>query len=1003
MRPDAPPAIRTPDQRLRVFVSSTLGELADERKAARAAVEQLRLTPVMFELGARPHPPRALYRSYLEQSDVFVGIYWQRYGWVAPDMAISGLEDEYLLSEGMPRLVYVKRPAPDMDPRLGEMLARLQEEDSTSYKPFADSAELEGLLLDDLAILLAERFDRPEPRDGPGRPPTNLPAPPTDLVGREDVLSTLGSLLAAEDVRLVTLTGSGGIGKTRTAVEAARREVDRFEDGVFFVDLAEQRTPDEAYAAIVHCVPMQRPTEEPPLESLERALRDRHTLLVLDNFEQVVPAGTGIAHLLERCPRLHVMVTSRAALNIRGERRFSVPPLSLPPAGEQVSAGSALRYEAIRLFRDRAAAVRADFEVTDANAADVAAICARLDALPLAIELAAARVNLFAVDELRARLETHVHLLESAAQDLPERQQTLRRAIEWSYDLLGADERTLFGLFSVFSDAQVVDVEAVAARVPSLELDVVDALAHLVDKSLVHGVSGAEGRPRFSMLQTIRAFATEALDREADLAEAARRAHAEHYTEVADRLRESVGAAGRDAAVASLSGELGNLRAAWSYWAERGDVAHLNDLIEPLWGYYDARGNYRAAMDLGEDLLAVLAREPETPERLRDRSAVETALARSLIAARGFSSECERRIGEVLDRPAAASDGAHRFPALRSLGWLHMMRSDFGRTSEVAADLLTIADQERDPALQSEAHLVFGVSRVWASDMPGALRHIDDAVAYGERAQPGFVSFRVGPDPRVLAPVVSGLITWIAGYPEQADARAARGLAVAKEIDHPYSLAYGLFHAGLLDLWSGRPEVLVARMDELLDVATRHDYPIWRALAYVLRGTARVILHEHEDGLRELEHGVGLYEGLTTPPIFWPILLAIRARANLLTGRVDLAASIIAEAETLAREGDPLIPDLAIARGDIALARVPPDAAAAEEAYYRALELARASDLRMAELEAATRLAQLHSGTAREEESVGVVRELVDAFTEGESTPQIAAAAAVVRGRPDGT
>ena len=158
-------AIRTPDQRLRVFVSSTLGELADERQAARAAIEQLRLTPVMFELGARPHPPRALYRSYLAQSDVFVGIYWQRYGWVAPDMEISGLEDELVLSGDLPRLVYVKRPAPDIEPGLAAMLDRIQSEDTASYKPFGDAEELRQLLVDDLAILLTERFD--EAREAP--------------------------------------------------------------------------------------------------------------------------------------------------------------------------------------------------------------------------------------------------------------------------------------------------------------------------------------------------------------------------------------------------------------------------------------------------------------------------------------------------------------------------------------------------------------------------------------------------------------------------------------------------------------------------------------------------------------------------------------------------------------------------------------------------------------------------------------------------------------------
>ena len=176
--------IRTPDRRLRVFISSTLGELAEERQAARRSVEQLRLTPIMFELGARPHPPRALYRSYLAQSEVFVGIYWQRYGWVAPDMDISGLEDEFLLSDGMPRLIYVRRPAPEIEPRLEQMLARLQDEDSASYRPFREPAELHDLLLDDLAVLLTERFGHsraaPVPRAAdvePARSHHDVPRP----------------------------------------------------------------------------------------------------------------------------------------------------------------------------------------------------------------------------------------------------------------------------------------------------------------------------------------------------------------------------------------------------------------------------------------------------------------------------------------------------------------------------------------------------------------------------------------------------------------------------------------------------------------------------------------------------------------------------------------------------------------------------------------------------------------------------------------------------------
>jgi hypothetical protein len=207
--PAVPMQIRTPDQRVRVFVSSTLGELAEERQAARASIEHLRLTPIMFELGARPHPPRSLYRSYLAQSDVFVGIYWQRYGWVAPDMDISGLEDELQLSTRMPRLIYVKRPAPDMDPRLAEMLRSLQGEDGPSYKPFGDVAELHELLLDDLALLLAERFQPVEPAPTPSTSVVKLPAPTSTFVGRQAELEQLRTLLGGDAVRLVTMAGPG--------------------------------------------------------------------------------------------------------------------------------------------------------------------------------------------------------------------------------------------------------------------------------------------------------------------------------------------------------------------------------------------------------------------------------------------------------------------------------------------------------------------------------------------------------------------------------------------------------------------------------------------------------------------------------------------------------------------------------------------------------------------------------------------------------------------------
>jgi predicted ATPase len=993
-----PGRIRTPDQRLRVFISSTLGELADERQAARNAVEQLRLAPIMFELGARPHPPRALYRSYLEQSDVFVGIYWQRYGWVAPDMEISGLEDEYVLSGGIPRLVYVKRPAPDMESRLGEMLARLQDEDTTSYKPFRDAAELQGLLLDDLAIMLTERFDTAHATASPTPPSNNLPTPASTFLGRKEILAELDALLRDDDVRLVTLTGPGGTGKTRLALEAARGQVGRFEDGVFFVDLTEERVAERAYAAMVHVVPIGETGENPPLESLKHGLRDRQMLLVLDNFEQVTAAATGLAELLEHCPRLRALVTSREALHVRGERRSPVPPLSLPSTGQAVlSAEAGLESEAVRLFSERATSVRPDFAVTDVNIGDVAAICARLDGLPLAIELAAARITLFAVDELRARLDTHVHALGSGGHDLPERQQTLQRAIEWSTDLLTEPERTLLRLCSVFLDARIADIEATTARISSLEpLDVIEGLGSLVDKSLVRSVASADGRPRFSMLQTIRDYATEQLDTRPDLAAAVRRAHAEHYSELAAGLRESSGGWDRTAVLATLSSELGNLRSAWSYWVDHGEVARLNDLLEPLWGYYDARGNYRAATELGEELLAVLASQPETSERVRDQLALEMSLARSLIAVHGFSADAERTIREVLDRSDSAGQAPQQFAALRSLASLHLMRSDFSGSAVVASDLLTIAEEEENPTLLSEAHLVCGMTSLWSHDMPGARHHIEQAIGYSDATTPGFVELRVGPNPGVLSNTVSGLVNWMAGFPDQADAGVVRAFEIAEEIGHPYSMAYWLFHAGLLDLWREDFVQLADRSEQLLRLADAHDYPIWRALAHVLRGTATIASGEVEAGFIEVEQGFGLYDGLSTPPVFWPILLTIRALGNLMGGRIDDALTLLGQAEDAVQEGDPLVASMAIMHGDVLLASAASDVEAAAALYRRATDAAHGLGLRMVELQAATRLATLRRGTSDEEHAINELREVLDTFTEGFSTRQLVAARAAL-------
>src|ERR671912_401551 len=327
-----------------------------------------------------------------------------------------------------------------------------------------------------------------------------LSAPTAELVA-EALLDDLRAQLDAAYARLVTLTGPGGTGKTRLALQAAAEQVDRFEDGVFFVDLSAEREADGAYAAIVRTVAITGSGDDPPLEVLKRGLRERQLLLVLDNFEQVADAATGLAELLAHCPGVTALVTSRAALRVRGERLFPVPPLTLPAGDGAVSLEDAIASESVQLFIERASALRPDFQLTDESAADVAATCRRLDGLPLAIELAAARITLFAVDELRSRLDQRLDVLRGGGRDLPARQRTLRSTIEWSTELLTAAQRRVLQMFSVFVGARLTDVEGTARRLPD-NIDVLEGVGTLVDNSLVRNIPDEQGHPRLAMLET---------------------------------------------------------------------------------------------------------------------------------------------------------------------------------------------------------------------------------------------------------------------------------------------------------------------------------------------------------------------------------------------------------------------------------------------------------------------------------------------------------------------
>jgi predicted ATPase len=494
------PGIRTRDQRLRVFVSSTIHELEAERRAARAAIEQLRLAPVMFESGANPHPAQAVYHAFIDQSDIFVGIYWQSYGWVGPDTEISGLEDELKTARGKPRLLYVKRPAPEMNPGLSRMLKNIKSEGGLTYKPFADAGELRELLLNDLATLITERFGDTGRNDR--RSP--VPAPVTGLVGRDRDVAEVASLVRAEDHRLVVLTGVGGVGKTRLALAVLEETRPHWDDGIGFADLSGVSDPSLVAENIATALGFTRQGREAPLDTVERRLAGKHVLIVLDNFDQVLEAAPLLPELLERAPRLRLLVTSRVVLRVRGEREWRVEPLGLLPADDAPD-----EVPAVRLLVDRIRNARPGFEVTSDNAEAIAELCRRLDGLPLALELAASWMRLLNPPQLLQRLDERMQR-PGALVDLPDRQRTMAATVEWSYQLLPEAARHMLARLTVFAAPFTADaVEAVCGQDA---VAAAESLAVLVDHNMVSPAERPDGERAFTMLNVIRHFASERLD-----------------------------------------------------------------------------------------------------------------------------------------------------------------------------------------------------------------------------------------------------------------------------------------------------------------------------------------------------------------------------------------------------------------------------------------------------------------------------------------------------------
>jgi predicted ATPase/class 3 adenylate cyclase len=549
--------------------------------------------------------------------------------------------------------------------------------------------------------------------------PTNLPLPRTSFVGREREVARVKELLKGPG--LLTLTGPGGSGKTRLALQGAFELLGEYPDGVFFVELAPLTDPRLIPSAIADSVGARAEGARAVLDTLRDHVRGREMLLVLDNFEQVIEGSAVAGDLLTASPRMRILVTSREPLHIMGEQELAVPPLALPDPRELPGPEGLTGYEAVALFVQRATAVDPGFRLTEANAEAVTELCRRLDGLPLAIELAASRIKVLPPQAILQRLERRLHFLKGGPIDLPARQRTLREAVAWSHDLLDEEERTLFRRLSVSVGGWDLEAaEALGAPDDHEALDVLEVVGSLVDKSLVMRVSTASDAVRFGMLETIREFGLEQLDAAGE-AEATRRRHASHFLEIAEEAAPNLRGMEQKRWIDRLEGEHDNLRGALRWAIDEGDAPVGLRLVAALWRFWHLHG---------------------------------------------YLAEGRRWAEEVLALPAASSRTIERARALTALGGLAYWQEDVPATGRAYEEALAIARELRDRSAEAEGVYNLAYVPAFAEDIAGAVTMFEQSKHMFEE---------IG-NHRGVADVL-----WVLGITNRLDGDLARSRALSEE------------------------------------------------------------------------------------------------------------------------------------------------------------------------------------------------------------------------------